>query len=293
MVLLQFQQARVVAVIRVSCPLPEKLVEDEVHKVLTQYRESPNLLFVIRTYLRKVTEALTSVCVIPAYFDLYDATADQLTLLGQRLGWPREHCVCATQPVFGFDCDPEEISPFEVGRPIAELCDPLMTWEDCGPFGLSTITLSDDEVYRQFLLVRRYQMLGLYDIDSLTTTIQMFWGPTAVVLDHGNGRVVVSPGRPLTRAELSLMPLYPRVLPVALGIKIRFHLDDVPVFGFGDGWLGFCQPHDWGTFTIATDNSSDLSTEGGDELITGLLVQDPVWMCEIDVDPYDCNVRQT
>ncbi len=277
--------------IRVSCPLPEKLVENEIDKVLTQYRESPNLLFVIRTYLRKVAEVLGTICVIPAYFDLYDAIGDQLTLLGQRLGWPREHCVCATQPVFGFDCDPEEITTLELSRPITGFCDPVGTWSDCGPFGLSTLNLSDDEVYRKFLLVRRYQMLGLYDLESLTKAIQIFWGPTATVLHHGNGRVVVAPGRDLEPSELAFLPLYPRVLPVALGIKVRFHFGAIPVFGFGDGWLGFCQPHDWGTFNISTTGGDDLVTEVDDEIVTGLLIADPEWMCEVDVDPYDCNVR--
>ena len=280
--------------IRVECPVREQLVEDLIDRVLTQYRESPNLLFMMRTYLGKVAEVLLNVCIIPAYFDLYDAVGDQLTLLGQRLGWPRAHCACATQPVFGFDCDPEEQTTPELFKPMAGLCDEVSTWVDCGPFGQSDITLSDDEMYRKFLKVRRYQMLGLFDIDSLTEAIQIFWGPTAMVLDHGNGRVVIAPGRALTTSEKAVLPLYPRVLPVALGIQIRFHFDVVPVFGMEEGWLGFCHPHDYGTHNIvvaAPGEDIPLVTEDGTEIVTGLLVEHPVWMCEINVDPYDCNVR--
>jgi hypothetical protein len=277
--------------IPVSCPIKHELIETEIDRVLTQYRESPKLLFVLRAYLGQVTEALQSICVIPAYFDLYDAVGDQLTLLGQRLGWPRTHCVCATQPVFGFDCDPAETTVRELMRPIGGFCEDVVTWEDCGPFGQSEITLADDDLYRKFLMVRRYQVLGLYDIQSLTEAVQTFWGPPATVLDHGHGRVVVAPGRPLSAVEKAVLPLYPRVLPIALGIKVRFHFDALPVFGMEEGWLGFCQPYDYGEQNLVTEAGEFLVTEDGFELVTGLLVEDPVWMCEVDVDPYDCNVR--
>jgi len=278
--------------IRVECPLKDALVETEIDRVLTQYRESTYFLFMIRTYLGHVADVMKEICVIPAYFDLYDAIGDQLTILGKRLGWPRTHCACATQPVFGFDCDPEETTTFELTRPVLGFCEENVTWDDCGPFGLSDITLSDDEMYRKFLMVRRYQILCLYDIDSLTEAIQIFWGPTAMVLDHGHGRVVIAPGRELTGAEKAVLPLYPRVLPIALGIKVRFHFGTIPVFGIEAGWIGFCQPYDYGNQEIITEKGDQLVTEVGDVLVTGFLVEDPPWMCEVDVDPYDCNVRQ-
>jgi hypothetical protein len=278
--------------IPVTCPDKTALVETEIDRVLTQYRESTYFLFMIRTYLGHVADVLNEICIIPQFFDLYDAVGDQLTLLGQRLGWPRTHCVCATQPVFGFDCDPVVTTTQELMRPIGGFCDGAVTWEDCGPFGLSDITLNDDELYRKFLMVRRYQYLCLYDIDSLNEAVKIFWGPTATVLDAGHGRVVVAPGRPLTAEERAVLSLYPRVLPVALGIKVRFHFDMVPVFGMEEGWLGFCQPYDYGAVNIVTEYGALLVTQTGAEIVTGLLVEDPIWMCEVDVDPYDCNVRQ-
>lgn len=277
--------------IRVECPAKEALVEGEINRVLTQYRESPYFLYMIRTYLGHVADVMREICTIPAYFDLYDAVGDQLTLLGQRLGWPRTHCVCATQPVFGFDCNPEVTDVQELFRPIGGFCEANFTWEDCGPFGQADITLSDDEMYRKFLMVRRYQFLCLYDIDSLTEAIQIFWGPTAMVLDHGHGRVVIAPGRQLTAAEKAVISLYPRVLPIALGIKVRFHFGDVPVFGMEAGWLGFCQPYDYGQIDLVTENDDNIVTESGDILVLGLQGIDAPWMCEVDVDPYDCNVR--
>lgn len=266
-----------------DCVDKAALVEAEIDRVATEYRESPNLLHVIRTYLRQVTEAMDAVCAVPSFFDLDTAVGDQLTLLGKRMGWPRCHCVCNIQPVFGFACEGIPTSSI-----VAGFCDDNVTWDACGPFGTSDLCINDDATYRAFLKVRRYQMLNLYDLESLTEAIQTFWGESATVLDAGVGRVVIAPGRELTATEVALLQLYPRVLPVAPGVRIRFHFGPVKVFGFGDGWGGFCEPWVGEGLPLETETGNTLTDENGVDIMTGPLTGDADWMCEVDVAPYDC-----
>lgn len=275
-----------------TCPTPNELIEAELSKVLTQYRESPNLLFLIRTYLSKVEEVYFSICDLPSFFEIDTAVSDQLTLIGKRLGWPRCHCVCTVQPVFGFAC---EGVPSEY--PLIGFCDDG-TWLNCSDvFGVGTVCINDDEIYRGFLRARRYQILSFYDIQSLTDAIQTLWGPTAMVIDAGNGRVVIAPGRDLTADETALLQLYPRVLPVAPGIRVRFHFGAVTkVFGFGEGWGGFCEVIDADGWIMSPDPDNEEAMHSGNEstgddmeiMVSGPIRQDAPWMCEIDVKPYEC-----
>lgn len=258
-------------------------IEERIERILTQYRESPKLIHLLRTYLWQIEDVREHMEGMPLRFDLDTATGDQLTLIGKRLGWPRSHCVCDVQPVFGFECE-----GFASEYPIGGFCDESVTWEDCGAFGLGEITIADDDVYRKFLQVRRYQMTAQFDLASLQECVRIFWGDDAVVLDSGHGRVVICPGRDLTSVETALLQLYPRVLPVALGVAVRFHFDTPYVFGFGEGWGGFCEPWEENGLPLS-DGVSNLVTEEGEEIFTGPLTRDAIWMCETDVNPYSCN----
>lgn len=265
------------------CPVPDVKVEERIDRVLTQYRESPKLLHLLRTYMQQVDQILRSACSIPSFFDIDTAVGDQLTLVGKRLGWPRCHCICTVQPVFGFACDGVAMQD-----PITGFCDDNQTWFDCNPYGTADVCINDDEQYRGFLRARRYQMMALFDLESLTEAVQMLFGPTAVVLDAGVGRVVIAPGRPLTGSEINLIQLYPRVLPVAPGIRIRFHFGEIHVFGFGDGWGGFCELVVPAGLPIATEHGTQLITENNVVITTGPLALTTPWMCEVDVKPYSC-----
>jgi hypothetical protein len=264
-----------------GCIDPEILIDEGVNRILTQYRESPNLLFLMRNYLRTATEVHTAICSLPEYFDLNTATGDQLTLLGKRMGFPRCHCICNVTPVFGFACDgvPSEY-------PIVGFCDGG-TWVDCGENGISDICIDDDETYRKFLLVRRYQMMRRYSLEDLTTALQIFYGPSAMVLDAGHGRVVLAPFRELTALETSLLQVVTRVLPIAPGIRTRFHFGTFKVFGFGEGWGGFCEVVDAGS-VISTESGPVIWTEGGDTIAADAYQRHSDWMCAIDVKPYSC-----
>lgn len=274
-----------------ECPAPGELVTVELDRVLTQYRESPNLLYLARTFLTEVDTIIQSICGLPEEFDIDSAMGDQLTLIGKRLGWPRCHCVCVTQPVFGFACEDDD-NPADF--PIVGFCE-AGSWVDCNEFGVGEICITDDEVYRGFLKARRYQFLSLYDRFSLTQALQHLWGDTAAIMDDGNGRVVMTPGRELTNPEIALLQLVPRVLPVAIGIRQRFHFGPREVFGFGEGWGGFCE--EWepdGLFLAIEDGSiivADDDGTGGDDpqpISTSPLTRDAEWLCEIDLKPYQC-----
>jgi len=227
------------------------LVDEEIGKVLTQYRESDNLLGLIRAYLDEVADTIRSIYVIPSFFDLDTAIGDQLTLLGKRLGFPRCHCVCTLPPVIGFTCGGTYDGPYI----LVGACEGG-SMLSCRETGTSTVCIDDDEMYRQMLKARRYQALGLYDADSLEAAAELIWGPTSQIISLGGGRVVVSPGRALAADEVLARPIAFRALPIAPGIKAMTSDATGMIVGFGEGWGGACD---------------------GSELL-----------CPVDPHPYDC-----
>lgn len=308
-----------------TCPTPAEMVEERINRVLTQYRESPKLLHLLRTYLGAAARMHLQVCDLPERFDLLTAVGDQLTLIGKRMGWPRCHCICDIDPVFGFECE-GQVSL----RPITGFCDNSSSWAECST-GLSELCITDDETYRRFLMVRAYQMTNRFDLTSLEECVRIFFGTTGRVLHAGQGRVVIAPGRDLSPGEVALLQLYPRVMPLSLGLRPMFHFGEVRVFGFGEGWGGLAEPDmdttaattafqrtgkvfgfcgDMGGFceswapdglpietgTDADGNPVYLVDEDDNLIYTGPLTEDAAWlclksapwMCEVDVHPYDC-----
>lgn len=262
---------------------PDELVEPRMDRVLTQYRESPKLLHVIRTFLGQAEDAARAVDDLPAYFDIESAVGDQLTLLGRRMGWPRHHRVQTLQPVFGFKCD-------GVGndRPLGGFCDDTVVWLACAETGTAEVRISDDTLYRRFLKARRYQMTARYDLPGLEAAVRELFGDLAMVLDAGFGRVVIAPYRELTSAERAIVQLYPRVLPLQPGVEARFHFGFVPVFGFGTGWGGFCDAWRSDVPIDAPPHGSLIDADSTD-ITTGVQPRDAEWMCETDVHPYGCK----
>lgn len=265
-----------------TCIDREQFVEEAASRVLTQYRESPKLLHVIRTYIRQIVDAYEGNCDLPSFFELRTAVGDQLTVLGRRMGFPRCHCVCDVQPVFGFAC-----GSGTAGRQIVGFCEGG-SWLACADDGVSEICITDDEVYRGLLVARSYQMQARYSIADLTAALQAIYGPTARVLDAGHGRVVLAPFRELTPAETALLQIVPRALPIAPGIVSRWHFGTFKVFGFGEGWGGFCEEWLPDGVLIATEASDLIVTENDDFVVTGPLTRASDWMCSIDVKPYSC-----
>ena len=200
------------------------LVEERIDRILTQYRESPNLLGIIRHDLGQIADIIIEAngsrgfvsellsagdnalsdeqqivapdpdCLpipgIPEKFNIYTAIGDQLTIIGKWLGWPRCHYICQDVAVFGFGCGSTSGSVDIVG-----LCEGGV-WFGCGDGGTADICLDDDETYRGYLLARRYQARQLWDIDSLQAAAEHIWGDTATVISMGGGRAAIIPGRP-------------------------------------------------------------------------------------------------
>ncbi len=264
------------------CIDEDEFVEAGANRVLTQYRESPKLLHVIRTYVRQIANIHAAICDMPAYFDLQSSVGHQLTLVGKRMGFPRCHCVCDAQPVFGFACENEPALGAIVG-----FCQDG-SWEVCGEDGVSEICINDDEMYRKLLISRSYQMQARYGIEDLTAALQAIYGPTATVLDYGHGRVVLAPFRELSEDETAILQIIPRVLPIAPGIVTRWHFGTFKVFGFGEGWGSFCE--DWLTdgAILSTESGDLFVTENDDFIVTGPLTRGADWMCELDLKPYSC-----
>ncbi len=233
-----------------ACPVPGELVEVEINKVATEYREAAKFLGMIRAYLAQTEDAAIKLCAVPSFFDIDTAVGDQLTILGKQLGFQRCHCICEAPKVFGFKC-----GPFASSDRIAGFCELGSTWAGCPPLGASEICITDDEVFRGFVKARRYQVLGLYDIASLQAAARHIWGDAASVISSRVGRVTLAPGRVLSDFEMALVPVAFRVLPIAPGIKGTIHYGTGPIFGFGEGWGGFCEsaeficPSDPNTYT--------------------------------------------
>lgn len=288
------------------CIDEEAFVEAGIDRVLTQYRESPKLLHMIRTYLRHLWQARQSICDLPSFFNLDTATGDQLTIIGKWMGFPRCHCVCDVQPSFGFPCEIE----LPGSRPIVGFCEGGL-WLACGEDGVSEICITDDDVYRSLLIARSYQFQSRYGWDDQTAAIQAIFGRQARIMDSGHGQVVYAPFRALSDLELAILQVIPRALPLPPGVSSRWHFGTRPIFGFGEGWGGFCEPWetvqiivnedeaeigsdtgeafavDYGFYLLA-DEGIPLTTEDGAALISGPLTKDADWLCRFDLKPYSC-----
>jgi len=265
-----------------SCVDENVLIEERIDRILTQYRESPKLLFLIRNFLGQIAKVHTAICDMPSYFNLRTAVGDQLTLIGKRMGFPRCHCVCTSQPVFGFLCGDEQIG----GQQILGFCEGV-TWAACEDTSIADVCITVDDLYRRLLIARSYQMQSKYSHANLTAAMQEIFGETATILDAGHGRVVLAPFRELTDAEIAILQLVPRVLPIAPGIRTRWHFGLRTVFGFGDGWGGFCEPY-LDRPMISVGAGMVLANENDDFIVASDLTQGADWMCEIDLHPYDC-----
>jgi hypothetical protein len=265
------------------CKTEEEFIEAGLNRVLTQYRESPKLLAVIRAHLKQVWSAHNSICNLPESFNLDTATGDQLTIIGKWMGFPRCHCVCDVQPVFGFPCEVE----IPGDRPIVGLCEGAV-WLACGEDGISEICITDDETYRKLLVARSYQMQSRYSWDDLTAVIKFLFGNAAKIMSSGNKIVTIAPFRELTDLETAILQIIPRVLPIAPGISTRWHFGTFEIFGFGEGWGGFCL--DWlpGGLPVVTEDGNPIVDENGNPIWTGALTRDADWLCQTDLKPYSC-----
>lgn len=193
---------------------PDTRKHDALSKVLTQYRESPRLLGMIEAYLKGVCEVEDELKTMAAKFDIDVAVGEQLTIVGRWLGFPRCHNVPTAIPVFGFECDGVS-SDYN----LAGFCEGAL-WIGCPGVSSFEVCINDDDLYRNFLYVRRYQLLGYNDYRTFVFCIRILFGTAATFTQ--SGRIInVNPGRTLTELETSFLRVYERVLPRAASASVN------------------------------------------------------------------------
>jgi len=212
-----------------------KSVDDHLSQVITQYRESHNLLGLIRIYLQEVKNAQNALCEIPDFFDIDTATGDQLTILGKVLGFPRAQCKGQKVSKFGFSSQTTIYSNRSI--PVAGFSEGY--WQGSKSRNYGSYILDSDDLYRSFLKSRIISLDNRVEREWLAIATQELWGGNAGVLDSGVGYVSVFTGRLLTNEEISISHLYEEVLPISLGVKLKIYESEGLPFGFGCGWGGF------------------------------------------------------
>jgi hypothetical protein len=102
------------------------MIEERIDRILTQYRESPNLLVLIRNGLQEAADAGGHLDAIQEAFAIDTSLGDQVTIIGKWLGGPRTHCEGIRPTVFGFECIPEmgeETAACSTAIPVAGFCE--------------------------------------------------------------------------------------------------------------------------------------------------------------------------
>ena len=251
-------------------------VQERLDRVLTQYRESPNLLAVIAAATGQVEEIAAAAQAIPPMLDLETAEGDWLTVLGKAMGFVRRHCVCLPTPVFGFPCnDPDPL------QPVVGFCDGRGTWRACDATTGAEYELTDDDTYRRFLKVRALQLRLDFSEGSLLEAARIAFGDQAEVLRSNAREVVIAPGEDFNILHPTAQ-LWTRVMPVPPWVKVRFHIGPTrALFGFGKGWTGFCGS---GDVPLETERGEIITDEDGEPIVADGIADPTIWVCALSPD---------
>ena len=216
------------------------LIEERINRILTQYRESPNLIALIRNGLQEIADAAEYLEAIQTAFDIETSIGDQLTVIGKWLGWPRVHCEGRRPTVFGFECssDGEETSACSTAVPVAGFCEGAR-WA-CPGYGFEDYEFVDDELYRRYLKARNIKLAGDYSRERLIEAAGLIFDHEVVFVRERPGVVTLCLTRAFTSEELAILALADHVLPIALGVRLEWAQTDGAIFGFGEGWGGLC-----------------------------------------------------
>lgn len=216
-----------------------EMVEERIDRVWTQYRESPNLLGVTRAALNELADVAERGDAISTAFDIDTSSAEQLTIIGGWLGWPRTHCQGSKAKVFGFSCPDDDCS---VGYPVLGFCEGARF--ACKDARSEEFTFEDDALYRQFLKAR---VVSINAARSLQFTRQdlidaagVLFGSEVVIVREGRGKLILCLTRFFTPQELQILHLAREVLPVPPGVALTWAHCDGAVFGVGEGWGLLC-----------------------------------------------------
>lgn len=226
------------------------------HRVLTQYRESPRLLGLLNSFVDELREARDVITDLPLSFIPENAVGEQLTFLGERMGLLREHTIPDSRLFFGFEGTADETSGFDEG----------VVWRYDAVDKTNTVRINDDEIFRRMLRCRAQQVNDSFSVESLNQSLRLlFDSDSAVCALFGAGKLVLAPRRDLTDTETSLLPVFRRILPVQLGVRVFWHLGSEEIFGFGEGWGGF----DTSYFPDEENDTGKVFGFGDDEDVGG------------------------
>jgi hypothetical protein len=213
--------------------------EERINRVLTQYRESPNLLGLIRAVLSELADVAERGDAIQSAFNIDTSIGDQLTMIGKWLGWPRTHCQGSRAKVFGFACEDDDCS---VGYPVLGFCEGARFACDGAQF--EEYTFEDDELYRRYLKARAVAINSAqtndYTRESLVAAATAMFGEECVIVKEGRAEIILCLTRFFTPDELQILHLAEHVLPIAPGVKLTWAHCDGAIFGFGAGWGEMC-----------------------------------------------------
>lgn len=213
--------------------------EERINRILTQYRESPNLIGVIRAALSELADVAERGDAIQAAFDIDTSTGDQLTMIGKWLGWPRTHCQGSRAKVFGFACEEDDCS---VGYPVLGFCEGARF--ACEGALFEEFTFSDDALYRRYLKARAVAINAAqtndYSRDDLVAAASALFGDDCVIVKERRGETILCLTRFFTSAELQILHLAEHVLPIPPGVTLTWAHCDGEIFGVGTGWGELC-----------------------------------------------------
>lgn len=211
-------------------------IDERMNRLITQYRESPKLIGLIRLILKQVDSVHDHLCSIPDFFDIDTANGDQLTILGKVLGWPRTHCNGKRLPVFGFDCSQScRTRKYIIGGFCSDA-----TWSCDEQPAYTDYTFINDNLYRKFLKSMIIKLDRDYSHSGIREATQLLFGENANIYIEGNGGVSIYAGRFLDDEEIEIAHLYQHVMPVPDGIELNIYENGATPFGFGTGWGEFC-----------------------------------------------------
>ncbi len=199
-----------------------------------------------------------------------EATGDQLDIIGEIVGQPRELISVDLFAFFGFQGALNSDSFGDFGNPA--------TGSKFYDFGtpLGGNVLLDDETYRLFIKAKILKNTTASTPEQLISFINFLFGTTTTYLAEGDASYIVLFGRELTTFEQVLLNYvstsqgYPsRLIPKTVGVRINFgYFFEEEFFGFQGtpnvlGFGEFVGTFGYGLGYGLGYGDSDFSQEGG------------------------------
>jgi len=241
-------------------------IEARIDRIATQYRESPNLIALMRSYMEEFGLAAEAMVEIASAFDLETKGGDQLTIIGKWLGWPRHHPNGQLATFFGFDSAPvqpfggfgetppsewdtagseaEQLLGFNPDAdpnqdpdyfPVDGFCGEGIFYTE-GAQRYRAYDFSDDEEYRVWLKAMQRRLQKDYRRGTLAEAATGIFGSEVVPIEERAGEMILCLTRAFTVQERRYLHKVEEVLPVTPGALLRWAQSEGSPFGFGAGW---------------------------------------------------------